>query len=55
MHTERGRGSHRVLALDIIDLDHALTLVRVTLAAGCHTRAAANTTRWIQKNPFDRL
>src|SRR5207302_10833439 len=41
VHAERRRGSHGIMAFEIIDVDHALAFVRLTLAAGCHTRAAS--------------
>ena len=43
------------MAFNIIDVDHALAFVRLTLAAGSYTRAASDAARRIEKDPFDRL
>ena len=42
VHAKRRRRSHGIMAFDIIDVDHALAFVRLTLAAGSHTRAASD-------------
>src|SRR5579859_191194 len=52
---ERRRGSHGVLALDIVDVDHAFTLVGIALSACRYTRATANAARGIEKDLLDQV